>query len=326
MIRYLKTTGLAALVLGAACSLASFAWAGSCCGGGGGATLVLPQFFTSMIDVSADFEQYDGFWNQNGKYTPDPPRSDLRQERLNLGYARRLAPQWQASIAVPYVWNSNEYSGEISRTDGIGDMSLNVWYEAYQDLSAWKVRTLKDLMPAIAIGPSLLVPTGISPYDNVDNSFDVTGRGFYRLDGNLLAAKTIHPWTASLSLAYGAYLQRSINREYANYVEPYHKKLGDRTSASASLSYIYYAGLGGDSITGTISLIHLREADETINGARNPDSGFLKDSAAAALAYSGTDRDWTLRFSWNHAVKRDGWGENFPATDIYSIGVSYGFR
>jgi hypothetical protein len=243
-----------------------------------------------------------------------------------LGYARRLAPRWQVGIAVPYVWNSNEYSGNTSRSDGIGDTTLNIWYEAFEDLSAWKVRTLKDLMPAITIGPSLVIPTGISPYDNVDTSFDVTGRGFYRLDGNLLITKTLHPLSASIALAYGTHFERAVNREYGNWVEPYHKKLGDRASASASLSCIYYAGTGGDSITGTVSLIHLRENDATINGARSPESGFLKDSAAAALAYSGTDRDWTLRLSWNHALRKDGWGENFPATDIYTIGVSYGFR
>jgi len=316
----------AALFLGAVVLFAPSAWAGSCCGGGGGAALVLPKFYQGMVDVSFDMEKYDGFWNQRGKYTPDPAGSDLRQYRMNVGYARRLASRWQTSIAVPYIWNDNKYSGLSSRTDGLGDTTLNLWYEALEDMSAWKIRELKDLAPSITIGPSLLVPTGISPYDNVNSSFDVTGRGFYRLDGNILLSKALHPWSASVSLSYGTYLERSVNREYGKYVEPYRKKLGDRSSASVSLSYIYYLGSGGDTLTSTVSFSDLREADGTIDGVRDTSSGFLKDSIGGTIAYSSTDHDWGVRATWNHTVKKDGWGENFPATDIYTIGVNYGFR
>ena len=203
---------------------------------------------------------------------------------------------------------------------------MNLWYEALEDLSAWKVRSPQELVPSVLIGPSLVIPTGISPYDDVNSSFDVTGRGFYRLDGNLLVTKTYHPWSASLALAYGTYFERSVNREYGKYVKPYDKKLGDRSLASLSLSYIAFIGTAGDALTGTASFNHLREDDARINGSRKPDSGFMKDSVTAALAWSSTDRDWILRLSWNHSLKQNGWGANFPATDIYTIGVSYGLR
>jgi hypothetical protein len=278
------------------------------------------------VDFSVDMEKYDGFWDEHGTYTADPSGSDLRQYRMNVGYAQRLAPRWQTSITVPYVWNDNNYSGLSSRTEGLGDSTLSLWYEALEDITAWKIREVKDLMPSITIGPSLLVPTGISPYDNVKSSFDVTGRGFYRLDGNILITKTLHPWSVSLALSYGTYFERPVDREYGKYVEPYKKKLGNRSSASVSVSYIYYLGTGGDTLTGTASFSDLREADGTIDGARVPSSGFLKDSIGGTIAYSSTDHDWGVRASWNHTLKKDGWGENFPATDIYTIGVNYGFR
>jgi len=279
-----------------------------------------------MADVSFDIEKYSGYWDQHGIHRADPAGSDLQQYRLNLGYGQRFSPRWQANIVVPYVWNSNAYSGFSSRTDGLGDMTMNLWYEAQDDVSAWKVRNFKDMAPSILIGPSLIIPTGISPYDVVNSSFDVTGRGFYRLDGNVIVSKTIHPWTASLLLTYGTHFERTVNREYGNFVEPYHKKLGDRTSAALSVSYIYYFGTGGDTLTGTASLSQLREADATINGVRDPSSGFKKDAVGAALAYSSTDHDWSVRMGWNHAINYDGWGENFPTTDVYTLGVSYGFR
>ena len=279
-----------------------------------------------LVDVSLDIEKYDGFWNQDGKYTADPPGSDLMQYRLNTGFARRFGPSWQASVTVPYVWNSNRYSGLSSRSSGLGDATLNLWYEVLDDKTAWKVRGLKDMVPSIIIGPSLLIPTGISPFDDVKSSFDVTGRGSYRLDGNVLIAKTLHPWSASVSLSYGIYFERSVNREYGTYIEPYHKKLGERLSISPSLSYIYYIGTGGDALTGTASFSHMEEADATINGKRDPDSGFRKNTVGGSLLYSGTDHNWSVRTSWSHAIKRDNWGENFPATDIFTLGVSYAFR
>jgi hypothetical protein len=317
---------IAALFTGTAVFFPLAAGAGSCCGGSGGASLVLPNYYQSMIDVSFEFEKYRGFWNQNGTVTADPPGSDLRQYRLNIGYARRIASRWQTSVMVPYVWNDNTYSGLSSNTRGIGDTTLNVWYEAVDDNSSWKIRSLKDMIPSITIGADLLVPTGISPYDDVSSSFDITGRGFYRLDGNIIVAKTLNPWSTSLSVSYGTYIERSVNREYGKYVEPYQKKLGDRASGSFSLSYIYYIGTGGDKLTVTGSFSYLREADTTYNGSRDVNSGFRKESVGASLAYASTDHDWSARVSWNHAVRQDGWGDNFPITDIYTVGVSYGFR
>jgi hypothetical protein len=315
---------LAAFLTGAAGLSPSFALAGSCCGGGTAAALVLPPHARAMADVSADVEKYRGFWNQNGKHTPDASGSDLRQYRLNLGYARRLAPRWQASVIVPYVRNVNRYSSGSFRQEGLGDATLSLWYEAFDDLTAWKVRRPRDMTPSVMIGPSLLVPTGISPYDGV-RSDDVTGRGFYRLDGNALISKTLHPWSVSLSASCGTYLERSVNRE-EQYVQPYRKKLGDRLSATLSLSYIYYLGSAGDTLTATASIARLKEQDATIDGARIQNSGFRKDSAGGAIVYSSTDHDWALRASWNHAVRQDGWGENFPTTDIYTLGASYVFR
>lgn len=323
MVKAIQVLTMAALVLGAASLSPSLSWAGSCCGGGGGATLLLPKFYRNMVDVCFETEKYDGYWNPHGEYVHEPVGY---QYRLNAGFAHRISQSWQTSISALYVWNDNQYSNGSTHTSGIGDIMLNLWYEALEDKSAWKIRSMKDLVPSVTIGPSILIPTGISPYDNKTSSYDVTGRGFYRFDGNVLIAKTLHPWTTSVLLMYGTYLERPVNREYGKYVEPYRKKLGDRSSATASLGYIYYIGSAGDALTGTVSLSALREEDATINGNRQALSGFRKDSFGASIAYSSTDSDWIVRVSWNHAIRRNGWGNNFPTTDIYTIGVSYGFR
>jgi hypothetical protein len=321
-----RTLVLAALLAGAASLFPTLAVAGSCCGGGSGAALILPKGGKALLDLGFEVEKYDGFWNQDGRHVSDPAGSDLRQYRLTLGAAQRLSPRWQAGVAIPYVWNRNRYSGNVSSSDGLGDSSLSLWYEALEDRSTWKLKSLSDLVPSVLIGPSLLVPTGISPYDDRESSFDVTGRGFYRLDGNVQVDKTLRPFTASVALGYGRYLERAVDKEYGRYVEPYHKRLGDRTTASASLGYIAVLGTGGDALTATASIAWLNEADGERNGETDPTSGFRKTSVGGALAWSGTDRDWSVKATWNHAIQAAGWGENFPTTDIYGIGVRYGFR
>jgi hypothetical protein len=317
----------AALFVGAAgLLLPAVARAGSCCGGGVVSSLVLPRNYDAVVDVSFEWEKYGGFWNQDGKYKQDPPGSYLNQYRMNLFASHRFLERWQAGIALPWVWNDNKYSGTSSSENGLGDITLGVWYEAVYERSSWRVREAKDLIPSVTIGASLLLPTGISPYDDVISSFDVTGRGFYRIDGNLLIDKVYNPWIAAVFLGYGTYIERSVNREYGKYVQPYEKDLGNRFSTSGSLSYVHFIGTAGDSLNGTASISYLHEADGTVNGQNDPTTAFSKTSVGLALAYTSTDHNWAVRASWNHAIRQDGWGENFPTTDVFSLGVRYGFR
>ncbi len=276
-----------------------------------------------MYDLSFSYEQYNGFWNQQGEHQNDPPGSNLKQFRLTPGYALRINPNWQASIVLPYAWNDNQYASLSSATNGLGDATVGFWYENFDDIKCvYKVDSIKDLVPAAYFGASLTLPTGVSPYDDVENSFDITGRGFYRLDANMLLDKTVYPWGMAMSLSYGTYLERDINREYGNYVAPYRKQLGNRRSASLSFAYTdTFEEL--DNVTYTITYADLWEDKATINGATDPTSGFAKQSMSFAAAYSTAEKDWIIKASFNHSFPDNGWGENFPATDTFSIGVSH---
>jgi hypothetical protein len=315
----------AALLAGVAALPATNGHAASCCGGGSAASLSVPKFAVAVADISFDTEVYDGYWNQKGRHLSDPPGSDLKQYRVNAGLGYRFAKDWQTSISIPYVFNDNSYSGVSSQSSGLGDSTVSLVYEAANDHSSGKITAAADLIPAVSFGVSLLVPTGISPYDNQHSSFDITGRGFYRLDGTLLVEKSFQPWNVALALGYGAYLERSINREYGKYVEPYKKDLGDRFSASLAGGYIYALGSGGDTLGVTVSYAYVSEGDARYNGNTDTGSGLKKQSAGGALAYSSTDHNWGVRLGWNHAIQRDGWGRNFPTTDMYSVGVRYVF-
>jgi len=314
---------LSGLLLGGSLLFNTSAWSASCCGGGGAATLVLPKFFDSMYDVSVGYEQYHGFWSQDGEHLDDPPGSDLNQFRITPGYAKRINDNWQASIVMPYVWNDNQYAGLTSNTNGLGDATLGFWYENFDDIKCvYAVNSIEDLTPAAYFGASLTVPTGVSPYDDVENSFDITGRGFYRLDANMLLDKTVFPWGLSLSLSYGMYLERDVNQEYGKYVEPYRRKLGNR--ASGSLGFSYSKTLEElDTLTYTLTYAALKEDAATINGSIDSTSGFDTQSVSVAVAYSTMAKDWIVRAAFNHLPTNDGLGSNFPVTDTITIGVSY---
>ncbi len=309
---------LSGLVLGAALLFSQSSHAASCCGGGSATSLVLPKFFTQMFAASFDYEDYDGKWQTDGTYVEDD--FDLKQYRLNLGYGRRLAANWQASVVVPYVWNDNKYSGLETSTNGLGDMSLNVWYETFDNIMCvYEVRDVKDLIPAVYLGSTLTIPTGKSKYgDEVSTAFDITGRGFYRIDANLLMDKTIWPWTMIFEFSYGVYLERAVNQEYGHYVEPYDEQLGNRRKGLVSLGYTSFLK-DLDTMTYTLAYTDLKEDQGTINGATNPASGFEKRSFTLTAAYATMAKDWIVKGSINHSPRSDGWGSNFPVTNIFSV-------
>lgn len=322
----MRAPGYAAVFSAAMTMCAPVANAASCCGGGAAAAVLLPKFSQAMADVSVEHEHYDGFWRDDGGWTADPPGSDLNQYRLNAAVAWRLAPNWQTSLSVPYVWNRNEYAGLTRDTEGLGDASASVWYEAFDKvMCVWRVEGWEDLKPAVYLGATLTAPTGVSPYDEVGDNFDITGRGFYRLDGTLILEKTIYPWSTTLTLTYGTHFERPVNSEYGAYVEPYDKRLGDRASGSVAVGYTIFTE-EMHTLTTTLAYSDVWEDRVVIDGDTDPTSGLRKRAIAATLAWATPERDWSARLSWSHAIREDGWGRNFPTTDAVTLGVSHVLR
>jgi hypothetical protein len=279
-----------------------------------------------MWDASLEMEVYGGYWGREGKRLPDPSGSDLKQFRLNLGHARRLADNWQASVTIPLIMNDNKYSNQSSTTYGLGDMAAGILYEAFDTVKCiWNVEKLEDLVPASYFGLTLTIPTGVSPFGSAGRSWDVTGRGFYRLDAMAVVEKTVYPWTLTLAYSYGVHMERPVNREYGDWVEPYHKKLGDRRVYSITGGYTYFMD-ADDSLALSLGYSSLWEGTAMIGGAPDPGSGWRKGALSATLAFSNVDKSFLARAGWNRAIKADNWGENFPVTDTISVGASYAFQ
>jgi hypothetical protein len=296
----------------------------SCCGGGGATSLILPKFATARVDGSVDHERYDGFWNGSGSYRSDPAGASLRQWRLNIGGAYRLADHWQGSLNLPLVRNDNSYPGVSADDSGIGDLTASLWYEAFEHaMCVYRVESLSDLQPTVYVGTSLTLPTGYSPYsDDVDSSFATTGKGFYRLDANLIVEKSVYPWTATLQGAYGRYLKRTINQEYGQPVQPYQRQPGDRTMASLAIGYTHFLDSLG-AVTATLTATHLEEASTRIGSVRDGLSRWSKNTLGLSTSYTSPDLRWIYKVTWTHAMKRSGWGRNTSVTDVFSLGLSH---
>ncbi len=321
--------GPAWLAVGVAAALAlapGRALAASCCGGGGGGAAVAARGDAGLVDLGLEAERYAGYWDLDGNHRPDPPGASMAQYRLSLAGALRLAERWQVAGALPLVWNDTRYGGFSSRSHGPGDSTLGVFWEPVDQRSAWRLASAADLVPAVTVGAVVTVPTGVSPYDDVASSLDVTGRGFWRVGGSLLVDKGYRAWSASLALGYDVALERWVNRSYGGWVPPVRKRLGDRATASLSLGWRTFLGTGGRSLAATAALSWLHEADGTRDGVRDETTGLEKTAGSLTLTWAGTDSDWSARLGLAHAFRSDGWGRNFPTTDTFTVGVRRAFR
>jgi hypothetical protein len=80
------------------------------------------------------------------------------------------------------------------------------------------------------------------------------------------------------------------------------------------------------SLTFTGAYSDLWEDQGEIDGRTDPTSGFRKRSVAGTLAIANSDDNWVWKVNWSHAIQEDGWGRNFPTTDIITLGMSHVFR
>lgn len=303
-------------------SVSASTLAASCCGGGASGGVILPKFNQEMWEMSYSQEGYDGYWSQERIHKDDPVGSNLKQTTLNLSYAHRLSDNWQVSGFMPIVYNQNHYSGEQSNVSGIGDSQVSVWYETFENVTCvYRVNSWQSLKPAIYFGAALTLPTGISAYgDRVDSSLDITGRGFYRLDANMLIEKTVYPFSLAWQASYGQHLERAVNEETGKAVTPYDKKLGDRTLHTFSAAYTFFLP-NLAMLNATLSHTLLDEGQTTNDGIKDPASGIEKQSLGLNLSYSSAVRDWIIKMGVSQAQK----GKNIPKTTITSLGVSHVF-
>ena len=288
--------------------------------------MILPKFAKYLLDFSLDHEKYEGYWNYLGLHKSDPAGSDLRQLRMNLGSAFRLHDNIQSFAVIPYIININQYTGIKSNTYGAGDITIGVNFEAFDDIRCvYRVLSFNDIIPAAYFGLKLTIPTGLSPYDKVENSFDITGLGFYTASFTVLLDKTIKSYNFTLSGSYSINAERPVNREYGRYVEPYSVQPGGKLNFSASTGYTF-AFDSMDSLTFTLGYSYIMESLWKINNVENVFSGFYKHALSAGLAFSSADQNHIIKIMNTINLPLTGWGMNKPTSYTTTLEYSYVIR
>ena len=116
-----------------------------------------------------------------------------------------------------------------------------------------------------------------------------------------------------------------INREYGQWVSPYEKELGQRSSLAASGGYTWFMS-NLDQLTLTFALSQLNEGKSKINGVTDQGTGMKKNGQSISMGYMKSDQSWIYSLGLNRAPSQAGMGSNFPITEIISFGVTHVFH
>jgi hypothetical protein len=267
--------------------LPSVSNAAACCGGAFGVpSLILgddrAQFTGSVAGSQVETDVgSDGHWTRR----KDPQNIQI----YRLEGAHLISDRWQVGALLPLQFNQRPNPNGPSKGQDIGDVALNVAYEALPEweYSEWRPRGLVFMQ--------LVVPTGRAAFQSANDSasLDVTGHGFYSLGAGTALTKVFGHWdTLFLFEAH-----RSFSRTIHDLIEnaPMTARPGWGGTSSISLGYNFQQiRLGG-----AVSLTY--EDPVGIDGSVST-AGSLERYALVSLsgAYLLSDR-WATSLTYSNS-------------------------
>jgi hypothetical protein len=181
----------------------------ACCGGG----------FSFPTLIVGDDRSQEGVSYSNGKIIDDilasgkwAPRqtNDLTQV-LQFNGAMLISDRFQVGAALPLVRRSRTLNSGVTSSNGFGDATLDLGYEALPEwgYSWWRPKGLTFFQ--------LTTPSGKSVYQSTDTGgTNVTGRGFWALGAGFILTKTFaQAWDAQFSFEGHRSFSRTIQSETA---------------------------------------------------------------------------------------------------------------
>ncbi len=162
------------------------AYSGSCCGGGastvnfitGDAHSVLRTIYsnrTILADVNENFD------------TVNREDDELESiETLMLSANLKVTQRLQLGVTLPIITKSREINNDFKKNTGVGDIALNLAYEAYPEY------TRKQFITQIFVFGSLTFPTAPSLFDSQRaDLLDTRGQGHYLVNVGSFFKKVI---------------------------------------------------------------------------------------------------------------------------------------
>lgn len=243
--------------------------AASCCGGGASTTSLITnndqtQFTASMLHSAVHAQaRTDGKWEKLD--------GDKSKEILTLEGSTLFSDRLQGGVSVPFQKNTFESTSENADGSGIGDVRINVAYEAITDWNYSKYR------PKVYVYTQLQLPTGTSIYDTQSvEGVDSTGMGLWGWGVGSVALKTIKKWDFTGTI----FAQKVFDRSFgAVRVEP-----GNIYNASLGAGYNY-----GDWRLGMTQMTYLQDSGSTSGSVDSKISLERYVSSSLVVSYMPND-------------------------------------
>jgi hypothetical protein len=205
-----------------------------CCGGTANIPSLISGDDSSQISTTLISSQVVAEAPVGGgiKYRKDNDQESA--QTLKIDGATILSDRWQTGITIPVTRRARSRATNESAASGLGDISLNVGYEALPDwtYSSWRPKGIVFLTATL--------PTGGSIYEAKElYRIDSRGRGFYSLSAGALILKNWGVWDASIV----AEAHHPFNRTISNEAGELNLQPGWGTSGSLALGL---SPMGGD--------------------------------------------------------------------------------
>ena len=211
------------------------------------------------------------FRNFNSVVADDPGQfSKDFYQTIELWGGWNFAKKWQVLAFVPYNINRQNSDDGLTKSNGIGDITVIVNYNLLNKQSTNKKGS--NINQQLWVGAGLKIPTGKfspDPNDIIPTASNQTGTGSVDYLVNAMYAVNINKWGINSSVNY------KINRKADGY------RFGDRFSSSA---FVFRSIISGNTVLNpNAGLLYENLQANKLDGAKVPDSGGNALLAAAGV-------------------------------------------
>lgn len=178
-----------------------FVFAAACCGGGSAMPALISSDDASQVSAGMTWSQIDNEVDGRGVWYKKT--DDNLTQTLKFDGAMIFSDLWQAGVSVPIVSKQNKTTESYS---GVGDLSLNLGYEALPD---WDYHPIR---PKGHVYLQTVLPTAPTIYEISSNQTPL-GKGFYSLGAGVLLTKNFKAMDVMFSSEVHYGFQKNIQSE-----------------------------------------------------------------------------------------------------------------
>lgn len=284
---------LAAFLMGA--SRVAFPLA--CCAGGNAKSFVSVKDLQKYeLGLSTSFRDVYGFYNRDGDLEDF---SKNQSATVSLGLATRIAGDLQGSLVVPFVYRYFEGGASSRSGASIGDVLMGLQYTLVDPVFH------DDWYPTVSVFGFIKFPSGTNAGKVNGVEIPGTGNGIWEPSLGFQLEKPFGNLSTTFRLSYTGRIARSDAKE------------GDSFEMMESLSLPF-----GKTFSFSVGSIQTFYGERSFRGAASPGSAGRNIS----VFFTPTvfiSQLLSLSAGAEFSVPMHGWGQNQPASQVFSLAARY---